>query len=258
MEEHSTTEMRPKAQKIIAVMGGKGGVGKSTIAGLLAVSLRRQGYSVGILDGDLTSPAVVHMFGTDIQLTINEQGNVEPLISNDGVKIMSMNVFQENANEPLVWRGPMISSAFKQFYSDIDWGNLDYLIVDVPTGTSDVPITVLHSLPLDGIILVSSPHKLATAMTEKCVAMIQQVKKHIIGVVENMAYFTAPHGEYYELFGPSSAGHLTTMTHAPLLAQIPFDPELAARCDTGQIEGYKAEVMNRLIADVLAALTSVE
>jgi Mrp family chromosome partitioning ATPase len=198
------------------------------------------------------------MFGAEIQISMNEQDIVAPLMSAGGVKIMSMNVFQENESDPIVWRGPMISSAFKQLYSDIDWGDLDYLIVDVPTGTADVPITVLHSLPLDGIIVVSSPQKLATAATQRCVNMIRQCKGRILGAVENMAYFMASDGEYYELFGASNSDCLTTMTHAPLLTRLPLDPELAARCDAGQIEAYRAETVDRLVTNVLATLTSAQ
>jgi Mrp family chromosome partitioning ATPase len=254
MEQHTTTATQRKAKYIIAIMSGKGGVGKSVVAGLLAVGLRRQGWQVGLLDGDLTSPAIVSMFDTEIRLSMNEEGTVEPLMSASGVKIMSMTVFQEHVNDPIVWRGPMIASAFKQFYSDIDWGDLDYLIVDVPTGTSDVPMTVLHSLPLDGIVIVSSPQKQATAVTQRCVNMIRQFKGRIIGFVENMVYFMAPEGEYYEIFGPSNVHGLTTMIQAPLLTQLPLSPELAACCDAGQIEAYRAETVNRLVSNVLATL----
>lgn len=252
METHFTTAAQRKASNIIAIMSGKGGVGKSVVAGLLAAGLRRQGRQVGLLDGDLTSPAIVSMFDTKTQLSINEEGIVEPLTSASGLKIMSMNVFQEHKSDPIVWRGPMLSSAFKQFYSDIDWGDLDYLIVDVPTGTSDVPMTVLHSLPLDGIIIVSSPQKLAAAITQRCVNMIRQFESRIIGVIENMAYFIAADGEYYEPFGPSNSNCLTEITQAPLLAQLPLDPELAACCDAGQIEIYCSETVEKLIFNVLA------
>jgi Mrp family chromosome partitioning ATPase len=255
METHFTKAAQRKASNIIAIMSGKGGVGKSAVAGLLAAGLRRQGRRVGLLDGDLTSPAIVSMFDIETQLSINEEGIVEPLKSASGIKIMSMNVFQEHESDPIVWRGPMLSSAFKQFYSDIDWGDLDYLIVDVPTGTSDIPMTVLHSLPLDGIVIVSLPQKLATAITKRCVNMIRQFEGRLIGVVENMAYFMASDGEYYEPFGPGNSHRLTERTQAPLLARLPLDPELAACCDAGQIEAYRTETVDKLVAAVLAKLT---
>lgn len=229
-----------KAQKIIAVMSGKGGVGKSVVAGLLAAALQRQGAQVGVLDGDLISPSIVHLFGAKIELSLDDNGAIEPLRSPGGVKIMSMNLFQENAYEPTVWRGPMISSAFKQFYSEIGWGPLDYLIVDAPTGTSDVPMTILHSLHPDGIIVVSSPQKLAATSTQRCVNMIQQLQGHIIGFVENLSTFKAPDGKCYELFGPGNGESQLAATDTPLLARLPFDPHLAACCDTGRIEAYRS------------------
>src|SRR4030081_2420674 len=176
-----------KIKQVIAVMSGKGGVGKSLVTGLLAVSLRRQGLRVGILDGDITGPSIARMFGTKGQPMKSASGGIEPLTSRGGIKVMSMNMFLENESDPVVWRGPMVSSAIKQFYSDVDWGQLDYLLVDLPPGTSDAPMTVLQSLPVDGIIIVSSPQMLATMVVKKCINMVRQLKGIIVGVVENMA-----------------------------------------------------------------------
>jgi Mrp family chromosome partitioning ATPase len=257
MEQQFITKAQRQAKNIIAVMSGKGGVGKSVVAGLLAAGLQRQGWQAGLLDGDLANPTIVSLFDVETQLSINEDGIVEPLISASGVKIISMNAFQENESEPLIWRGPMISSAFKQFYSDVDWGDLDYLIVDVPTGTSDVPITVLHSLPLDGIIIVSSPQKLTSTATLRCVNMIRQFKSRILGIVENMTYFVAPDGKYHKYFGPGKSNSLTKMIQAPLLTALALDPELSAHCDAGQIEMYHTETVDRLVANVLAILTDL-
>src|SRR5437763_15320115 len=142
-------------KQVIAIMSGKGGVGKSLVTGLLAVSLRRQGLRVGVLDGDITGPSIARMFGTNGLPSKSANGGIEPLTSRGGIKIMSMNMFLERESDPVIWRGPMISSAIKQFYSDVDWGNLDYLLVDLPPGTSDAPITVMQSLPVHGIIIVS-------------------------------------------------------------------------------------------------------
>src|SRR5947209_7802458 len=144
-------------KQVIAVMSGKGGVGKSLVTGLLAVSLRRQGLRVGVLDGDITGPSIARMFGTRGQPAKSASGGIEPLTSRGGIKVMSMNMFLENESDPVVWRGPMVSSAIKQFYSDVDWEELDYLLVDLPPGTSDAPMTVLQSLPVDGVVIVSSP-----------------------------------------------------------------------------------------------------
>jgi len=242
-----------KIKHVVAVMSGKGGVGKSLVTGLLAVSLREQGLHVGILDGDLACPTIAHMFGVEDQLPEYTDG-IGPLVSEGGIKITSMTMFSEDKSEPLVWRGPMVSSAFKQFYSEVAWGQLDYLLVDVPPGTSDVPMTVLQSLPLDGVIIVSSPQLLTTAVVKKCIKMVYQFKATILGVVENMAYFIAPGEEYCEIFGPTNSPELTSMAGAPLLARLPVDPELAILCDAGQIEKYHAESCNTLATNFIKAL----
>src|SRR5579863_5972582 len=163
----SSSDPSRKIKQVIAIMSGKGGVGKSLVTGLLAVSLKRQGMRVGVLDGDITGPSIARMFGTHGQPTKSASGGIDPLVSRGGIKVMSMNMFLENESDPVIWRGPMISSAIKQFYSDVDWGQLDYLLVDLPPGTSDAPMTVLQSLP-DGIIIVSSPQMLATMVVKKC------------------------------------------------------------------------------------------
>jgi hybrid cluster-associated redox disulfide protein len=243
-----------KIKQVIAIMSGKGGVGKSLVTGLLAVSLRRQGQRVGILDGDITGPSIARMFGTKGSPGKSESGGIEPLVSRGGIKVMSMNMFLEHDSDPVVWRGPMISSAIKQFYSDVDWGNLDYLLVDLPPGTSDAPMTVLQSLPVDGIVIVSSPQMLATMIVMKCINMVRQLKGVIVGLVENMAYFETPKGERYDIFGPSNGAELVGMTGAPLLAQLPIDPTLTTLCDTGRIEEYYAEPYEVLAANFVDAL----
>jgi hybrid cluster-associated redox disulfide protein len=230
-----------KIKQVIAIMSGKGGVGKSLVTGLLAVSLRRQGLQVGILDGDITGPSIARMFGTRGQPTKAANGGIEPLRSKGGIKIVSMNMFLEKESDPVVWRGPMISSAIKQFYSDVDWGNLDYLLVDLPPGTSDAPMTVMQSLPLDGVVIVSSPQMLATMIVMKCINMVQQLKGSIVGVVENMSFFQTPNNERYEIFGPSNGTELVTMTGAPLLGALPIDSALTTLCDAGRVEEYYSE-----------------
>jgi hybrid cluster-associated redox disulfide protein len=241
-------------KQVIAVMSGKGGVGKSLVTGLLAVSLRRQGLKVGILDGDITGPSIARMFGTKGQPNKSANGGIDPLTSRGGIKVMSMNMFLENESDPVVWRGPMVSSALKQFYSDVDWGQLDYLLVDLPPGTSDAPMTVLQSLPVDGIIIVSSPQLLATMVVKKCINMVRQLKGIIVGVVENMAYFETPNGERYEIFGPSNGPELVDMTGAPLLAQLPIDPTLTTLCDAGRVEEYHAAAYELLAGNFVNTL----
>src|SRR5215472_14155270 len=241
-------------KQVIAIMSGKGGVGKSLVTGLLAVSLRSQGLRVGILDGDITGPSIARMFGTRGQPTKSASGGIEPLSSMGGIRIMSMNMFLEEESSPVIWRGPMISSAIKQFYSDVDWGRLDYLLVDLPPGTSDAPMTVMQSLPVDGIIIVSSPQLLATMVVKKCIHMVQQLKGVIVGVVENMAYFETPNGERYEIFGPGNGPELVDMTGAPLLAQLPIDPALTTLCDSGRVEEYFAEPYEEMANNLVSTL----
>ena len=243
-----------KIKQVIAIMSGKGGVGKSLVTGLLAVSLRRQGQRVGILDGDITGPSIARMFGTKGQPTKSASGGIEPLRSKGGIKVMSMNMFLEKESDPVVWRGPMISSAIKQFYSDVDWGQLDYLLVDLPPGTSDAPMTVMQALPLDGVVIVSSPQMLATMVVMKCVNMVQQLKGSIVGVVENMSYFETPNNERYEIFGPSNATELVSVTGAPLLGQMPIDSALTELCDAGRVEEYYSEAYEALAANFVSTL----
>lgn len=243
-----------KIKQVIAIMSGKGGVGKSLVTGLLAVSLRRQGLRVGVLDGDITGPSIARMFGTRGQPAKSPGGGIDPLRSRGGVKVMSMNMFLENESDPVVWRGPMVSSALKQFYTDVDWGDLDYLLVDLPPGTSDAPMTVLQSLPVDGIVIVSSPQLLANMVVKKCINMVRQLKGVIVGVVENMSYFQTPDGERYEIFGPSNGPDLVEMTGSPLLAQLPIDPVLTSLCDAGRVEEYQSETYDLLAANFVNTL----
>jgi hybrid cluster-associated redox disulfide protein len=242
-----------KIRNIIAIMSGKGGVGKSLVTGLLAVSLQRQGLKVGVLDGDITGPSIAKEFGVR-GVPRKSEGGIEPLRSQGGVKVMSMNMFLPEATDPVVWRGPMISSAIKQFYGDADWGQLDFLLVDLPPGTSDAPMTVMQSLPLDGVVIVSSPQMLATEIVMKCIKMVQTLKGKVVGVVENMAYFTMPDGSRNEIFGPSNGAELVAMTGAPLLAQIPIDKDIALLCDAGRIEEYYSEEFDALASNFVTAL----
>src|SRR3984893_8250216 len=250
----STASPDRKIKQVIAIMSGKGGVGKSLVTGLLAVSLRRQGLRIGILDGDITGPSIARMFGTRGQPGKSASGGIDPLTSRGVIKVMSMNMFLENESDPVVWRGPMVSSAIKQFYSDVDWGELDYLLVDLPPGTSDAPMTVMQSLPVDGVVIVSSPQMLATMIVMKCINMVQQLKGVIVGVVENMAYFETPNGERYEIFGPSNGTELVAMTGAPLLGHLPIDPVLTTLCDSGRVEEYYAEGYEEMAANFINTL----
>jgi len=181
-------------------------------------------------------------------------GGIAPLATIGGIKVISMNMFLPNATDPLVWRGPMISSAIKQFYSDVDWGDLDFLLVDLPPGTSDAPMTVMQSLPLDGVIVVSSPQMLATEIVMKCIKMVQTLKGKVLGLVENMAYMTMPDGSAKEIFGPSTGAELVVLSGAPLLAQIPLDPDIALLCDAGKLEEYNSDAFDTLAANFMKSL----
>ena len=235
----SAPDRRENIKHVIAVMSGKGGVGKSLVTGLLAVTLRRSGYSVGILDGDITGPSIPKMFGLPVKAMA--EGAIEAPLTSTGIAVMSMNLLLESEDQPVIWRGPMIAGAIKQFYSDVQWGDLDFLLVDLPPGTSDAPMTTMQALPLDGVIVVSTPQGLATMVVAKAVHMAQKLDVPILGMVENMSYINLPpNGERYELFGPSQGQRLVAMSGAPLLGQLPIDPEIARICDSGEIESYQS------------------
>src|SRR5579859_4895259 len=242
-----------KIRHIVAIMSGKGGVGKSLVTGLIAVALQRQGLKVGILDGDITGPSIAKEFGVHGRPTKGDEG-IEPLRTIGGIKVMSMNMFLPESTDPVVWRGPMVSNAIRQFYGDADWGKLDFLLVDLPPGTSDAPMTVMQSLPVDGVVIVSSPQMLATEIVMKCIKMVQTMKGKLIGVVENMAYLTMPDGSRNEIFGPSNGADLVVMTGSPLLAQIPIDSEIALLCDAGKLEEYNSDEFDTLASNFITAL----
>jgi ATP-binding protein involved in chromosome partitioning len=233
-----------KIGHVIAIMSGKGGVGKSLISGLTAVTLRRQGYSVGILDADITGPSIPKMFGIHARPNCSDSGIV-PLSSKSGIEVMSLNLLLNDENESVIWRGPIIGKVITQFWEEVLWGKLDYLIVDLPPGTADAPLTVLQQLPMSGIIIVSSPQDLATMIVKKAVHMVKQMKKPIIGVVENMSYLYLPDiDRKIEIFGKSKGEEMAQAAGAPLLAQFPIDPELARLCDIGEIESYSSRIMD--------------
>lgn len=228
--------------KIIAVMSGKGGVGKSSVTGILAVLLARKGCKVGILDADITGPSIPKIFGVNGRIKGSASGMV-PIESSLGIKIISINLILDNHEDPVLWKGPMIGSAVSKFWNDVAWGELDYLLVDLPPGTSDAPMTVLQSMPLDGIILVSSPQELALLIVRKAVKMAERLEKPVIGVIENMSYARCPHcQEKLEVFGPSHAGESAEKMGIPLLGTLPLDFEFSGLCDQGDIEKYDKDI----------------
>ena len=224
---------------VVAVMSGKGGVGKSLVSGLLAMALQREGYQVGILDADITGPSIPKMFlSPGTQLGMSPLGPVPPK-SGTGIRVMSINLLLQQEDMAVIWRGPLVSGAIKQFWGDIFWGTLDYLVVDLPPGTSDASLTVMQSLPISGIVLVTSPQDLAGMVVRKAANMARQMETPILGLIENMSYFECPDtGRRYDIFGPSHAEAVAAQIGVPLLGRLPLDPEIARLSDAGRIEEY--------------------
>jgi len=239
-EETPLAERLNDIRHVIAVMSGKGGVGKSSVAVLLAVALRRQGQRVGVLDADITGPSIPRMFGLHQPPAISPLG-ILPAESRTGVKVISINLLLPSEDEAVIWRGPLISGAIKQFWGEVFWGDLDTLIIDLPPGTSDASLTVMQSIPLSGVVLVTSPQDLAGMVVRKAARMAQQLSVPILGLVENMSYVTCPDcGRRIEVFGPSQAALTATQLGIPMLGNLPLDPVLATRGDAGLIEDYPA------------------
>ena len=242
-----------KIDHVIAVMSGKGGVGKSLVTGLLAVGLNRQGYEVGVLDADITGPSIPKMFGITARPGGSETG-ILPVLSKSGIEIMSVNLLLPHEDDAVIWRGPLIGKMIQQFWDDVLWGKLDYLLVDLPPGTADAPLTVMQSLPLSGVVIVFTPQDLTAMVVKKAMNMAQQMNIPILGVVENMSYLVSPDtGKRIEIFGSSNGEEMALAAGAPLLEQLPLDPELATLCDEGTIERYNSEGVSNLTQALLQA-----
>jgi Mrp family chromosome partitioning ATPase len=244
----SYTEIKPKElnsiTNVIAIMSGKGGVGKSLVASLTAIALRRQGYEVGILDADITGPSIPKMFGVSGPPAIAENG-ILPVPTKSGIEVMSINLLLPTEDDAVIWRGPLIGHAITQFWEETLWGKLDYLIVDLPPGTADAPLTVMQQIPISGVIIVFTPQDLTAMVVRKAVKMAKQMNKPILGVVENMSYLYIPElNKKMEIFGKSRGEEMAQSAGAPLLGQLPIDPELAKLCDEGNIERYNSEAYN--------------
>ena len=237
----------------IAVVSGKGGVGKSLVTGLLSVAMNRKGKHVGILDADITGPSIPKMFGVSGEVQGNEKG-VYPIKSNRGIGIVSMNLLLAQQTDPVVWRGPIISGIVQQFYTDFVWQDVDYLFVAMPPGTGDVPLTVLQSIPLDGIVVVTSPQDLVSMIVEKAIKMANLMQIPILGLVENMSYFECPDcGKRHEIYGKSHIDEIARDKKLQVLAKIPIVPDLAAECDRGQIETIEKSFMDEAVDKLLVA-----
>lgn len=231
---------------VIAVMSGKGGVGKSSLSAMTAVSLAREGYRVGLLDADITGPSIPKLFGMQQQPeAVNDK--ISPPETDLGIKIISLNLLLPHEDDPVVWRGPLIGGAVKQFWTDVLWGEIDYLVVDLPPGTGDAPLTVMQSLPLDGLLIVTSPQDLAVMVVKKAIKMARMLDVPILGLVENMSRLTCPHcGKPVDLFGPSQAEAVAAETGIRLLGTIPLDPEISRLGDLGEIEQYQVDFLKEI------------
>lgn len=251
-------EAKPKElnqiETIVAIMSGKGGVGKSLVASLLATYFAREGRDVGILDADITGPSIPKMFGLDARPSGSETG-ILPILSRSGIEIMSMNLLLPNEDEAVIWRGPLMSRAITQFWEEVLWGRLDCLVIDLPPGTGDAPLTVLQAIPVTGVIDVFTPQELTEMIVKKAVRMAQRMNVRVLGVVENMSYLMIPEtGKKLEVFGKSKGEEMARASGAPLLGRLPIDPELARLCDEGAIEKYSSDAVADLFANVVRAL----
>lgn len=247
---------RKGIRNVIAIMSGKGGVGKSFVTGFSAVQLTRLGYKVGILDADITGPSIAKMFGLTGPLEATAEKEVLPATSKTGIKVVSMNLILEEPQMPVIVRGPIINSVIRQMFQDIAWGDLHFLLVDLPPGTSDAPLTVFQSLPLQGVIIVTTPQDLALMVVGKAINMAKNLSQQIanvkiLGLIENMSFVVCSHcGEKMEIFGPSKAQNAARKAEIPYLGSMPIDPEIAQLVDAGRIEDY----VNPLFEEVTRAV----
>ena len=244
--------LNPKSsvKKVIAVVSGKGGVGKSTVTSMLAVAMARKGKRVGVLDADITGPSAPTAFGVTECQGANEDG-LYPALTRGGIQVMSINLLLDNATDPVVWRGPVIAGAVKQFWTDVIWENVDYMFVDMPPGTGDVPLTVFQSLPIDGIVIVTSPQDLVSMIVAKAVKMANMMHIPVLGFVENYAYLECPDcGKKISVFGESKLAQVAEAFNLPILAQLPIDPKVAEAYDNGLMETVDTERMIGVVTAV--------
>jgi ATPases involved in chromosome partitioning len=234
-------------KKVYAIMSGKGGVGKSMVTSQLAVMLSRRGKKVAILDADITGPSIPKMFGVSEKATSSELG-LHTVESEGGVSLMSINLLLSNETEPVIWRGPVIAGVVSQFWTDVVWGDIDYMFVDMPPGTGDVPLTIFQALPIDGVIIVTSPQELVSMVVEKAVNMAEMMNLPIVGLVENMSWYECPEcGKKLHIFGEGKTEEAAKRHGLRLLGSVPIDPKLAQNCDAGKIESFTGEWLEPLV-----------
>jgi len=239
---------------VVAVMSGKGGVGKSLVTGLVASGLSRLGKEVGILDADITGSSIPKMFGLNVRPSGSETG-ILPILSRSGIEVMSMNLLLPNEEEAVIWRGPLMSKAITQFWEEVLWGKLDYLVIDLPPGTGDAPLTVLQAIPILGVVDVFTPQELTEMIVMKAVKMASKMNVRVLGVVENMSYLLLPDsGKKMEIFGRSKGEEMAQASGSPLLGKLPIDPDLARLCDEGEIEKYSSEAVSEMLDRLVRVL----
>jgi Mrp family chromosome partitioning ATPase len=237
-----------KVKKVIAVMSGKGGVGKSAVTSMLAVLMNRDGYKTAIMDADITGPSIPRAFGIKIKSDASDLG-IFPVKSRFGISVMSINLLLEKETDPVIWRGPILAGAIKQFWTDVIWDDVDIMFIDMPPGTGDVPLTIFQSLPVDGIIVVTSPQELVSMIVSKAVNMANEMKVPVIGLVENMSYAKCPHcGETIKIYGESNTEDIAKGFGLSVLAKIPIDTKIAAAVDAGTIELFDGNFLDNLVA----------
>lgn len=237
-------------KKVIAVMSGKGGVGKSLVTASLAAAVQKSGKQAAILDADITGPSIPKAFGVH-ERAVGDDYGILPVDTRTGIKLMSLNLLVANESDPVVWRGSLIAGTVKQFWSDVQWGDVDYMFVDMPPGTGDVPLTVFQSLPVDGIIVVTSPQELVSMIVEKAVKMAEMMNIPILGLVENYSYFRCPDcGKQHHIFGESHIEEIASAHGLKVAARLPIDPALAAACDAGDVENLSHNYLEDLAREL--------
>ena len=255
---HEQQNKFSNVKHVIGIVSGKGGVGKSLVTSMLAVTFNRMGKTAAILDADITGPSIPKAFGIHSRAKGNDDG-ILPTETGTGIRMMSINLLLDNETDPVVWRAPMITGTVKQFWTDVMWGDVDYMLVDMPPGTGDIPLTVFQSLPLDGIIVVASPQELVSMIVEKAVNMADLMKVPVLGVVENMAYFSCPDcGKKISVFGESHIDEVAAKHNTKVLARLPIDPELAKLVDKGMAEMFNAGYLDEAAEEIEKSLEKSE
>ncbi len=237
-----------KIKKVIGIVSGKGGVGKSFVTASLAAAVSKEGFQTGIMDADITGPSIPKMFGVNAEAYGSEEGMILPAETKDGIRLMSISLLMENPEDPVIWRGPVIGGAVRQFWTDVVWGELDYLFIDMPPGTGDVPLTVFQSLPVDGIIIVTSPQELVRMIVKKAFRMAAMMNIPVLGVVENFSYLQCPDcGKQIKLFGESHVDEAAKELAVPVLGKLPLDPQMAQAADEGAFYDQKCPYLDAAV-----------